>query len=192
MKNKEKILLCAEVAIFAAIAYVLDLLASLYSGYLFPFGGSLSLAMIPIVVISYRRGTLAGVLCGFIVGTLDLLDGVPAFTDTWYNYMLMILLDYLLAYPVVGLVGLCKPLIKKMKFEIVILISSILFGFGKFMVHFSSGVILWPEYPNQPFLDRCIYSLTYNGGYMFPTIIVCSIILFLLSLKFKKIFLKEE
>ena len=188
MKNKEKLLLCAEVAIFASIGYVLDLLASLYSGYLFPFGGSLSLAMIPIIVISYRRGTLSGVLCGLIVGTLDLLDGVPAFTDTWYNYMLMILLDYLLAYPVVGLVGLCKPLIKKFKFEIVILISSIVFGLGKFLVHFTSGVILWPEFPGQPILERMVYSLTYNGTYMFPTIIVCSVLTFLISIKFKDIF----
>ena len=39
MKNKEKLILCAEVAIFSAIGFVLDLLAGLYSGYLFPFGG---------------------------------------------------------------------------------------------------------------------------------------------------------
>ena len=45
MKNKEKLIALCEVGIFAAIAFVLDLLASLYSGYLFPNGGSLSHGM---------------------------------------------------------------------------------------------------------------------------------------------------
>ena len=185
MKNREKIILCIEVAIFAAIGFVLDLLASLYSGYLFPFGGSLSLALIPIVILSFRRGPLAGFLCGLLVGALDLIDGAPAFTDTWYNYFLMITLDYLLAYPLAGLCGLFKPLIKRIDFKIVITIATFCGGIAKFIVHFLSGVILWPEFPGQPILERCIYSLTYNGSYMFPTIIVCSIITFLISLKFK-------
>ena len=192
MKNKEKLILCAEVAIFASIGYVLDLLASLYSGYLFPFGGSLSLAMIPVLVISFRRGPVAGVLCGLIVGALDLLDGVPAFTDTWYNYMFMILLDYLLAYPMVGLVGIFKPLVSKLDYKIVILVASLIGGVGKFLIHFLSGILLWPEFPGQPILERCVYSLTYNGTYMFPTIIACSVISFLLSFKFKEIFKIEK
>ena len=176
MKNKDKIILCVEVAIFASIGYVLDLLASLYSGYLFPFGGSLSLALVPVVVLSFRRGPLAGFLCGLIVGMLDLLDGVPAFTDTWYNYMLMIFLDYLIAYPLAGLVGLFKPLSKKLNISIVVAISTVVGGLAKFLVHFISGVLLWPEFPNQPYLERCVYSFTYNGTYMFPTIIACFVV----------------
>ena len=192
MKNKEKIILCVEVAIFAAIGFVLDLLASLYSGYLFPFGGSLSLALIPIVVLSFRRGPLAGFLCGLLVGALDLIDGVPPFTDTWYNYFLMIMLDYLLAYPLAGLCGLFKPLIKKMDFKLVVTIASFFGGMAKFIVHFLSGVILWPEFPGQPILERCIYSLSYNGSYMIPTIIVCTCLMFLLSFKFKNLFNIED
>ena len=168
MKNKEKLILCAEVAIFSAIGFVLDLLAGLYSGYLFPFGGSLSLALIPVVVLSFRRGPVAGVLCGLIIGMLDLVDGVPPFTDTWYNYFLMILLDYLLAYPVAGLCGLFKPLIKKIDFKIVITIATLTAGVGKFLVHFLSGVLLWPEFPGQPILERSIYSITYNGSIPIP------------------------
>ena len=118
--------MCAEVAIFAAIGYVLDLLASLYSGYLFPFGGSLSLALIPVVIISFRRGVFPGVISGFIIGLLDMLDGgIPAFTDTWYNYLLMISLDYLLAYTVVGLCGLFKPCIKKLNHKILIPLATL-------------------------------------------------------------------
>ena len=192
MQNKDKIILCVEVAIFASIGYVLDLLASLYSGYLFPFGGSLSLALVPVVILSFRRGPFAGFLCGLIVGMLDLLDGVPAFTDTWYNYLFMIFLDYLIAYPMAGLVGFFKSLSKKLNISFVIVIATLVGGLAKFMVHFTSGVLLWPEFPNQPFLERCIYSFTYNGTYMFPTIIACTIVIYLLALKFKQlIFVKE-
>lgn len=192
MKNKEKLILCVEVAIFASIGYALDLLASVYSGYLFPFGGSLSLALIPVIVLSFRRGPFAGFICGLIIGFLDLLDGVPAFTDTWYNYLLMVFLDYLIAYPLAGIVGVFKPLFKKININLVVVISTVVGGLLKFFVHFLSGVLLWPEFPNQPILERCIYSLTYNGGYMFPTIVTCSIIMFLVSIKFKKVFLIES
>lgn len=191
MKNKEKIILCVEVAIFASIGYVLDLFASLYSGYLFPFGGSLSLALVPVIAISFRRGPFAGFLCGLIVGMLDLLDGVPAFTDTWYNYIFMIFLDYLIAYPLAGLVGLFKPLTKRFNVSMVLLIATIIGGIVKFFIHFISGVLLWPEFPNQPFLERCVYSFTYNGSYMFPTIIACSVVVFLLGIKFKGLFLNK-
>ena len=135
---------------------------------------------------------MAGFLCGFFVGALDLIDGVPPFTDTWYNYFLMIMLDYLLAYPLAGLCGFFKPLIKKMDFKLVVTIASFCGGMAKFIVHFLSGVILWPEFPGQPILERCIYSVTYNGTYMIPTIIVCTCLMFLLSYKFKNLFNIED
>ena len=101
MKNK-KIMAMAEVGVFAAIGFALDLLATLYSGF-FPFGGSVSLALIPIVILSFRRGPVLGVVCGLIVGLLDLTDGFYTVSDTWYNSILQIGMDYIFTYMLVYL-----------------------------------------------------------------------------------------
>lgn len=191
MKKRMKILTMAEIAIFASIGFALDLLATLYSGF-FPFGGSISLAIIPIVILSFRRGTLPAILCGLIVGLLDLTDGFYTISDKWYNSLFQIGLDYIFTYMFVGLVGLAKPLIKKFNYVIVVVFSTVVAGFIKYFSHFMSGVLFWPKFENQPFLDRVIYSLSYNGSYMIPTIIVCSILMFFISFKIKKLFILED
>ena len=191
MKKRMKIITMAEIAIFAAIGFVLDLLAGLYSGF-FPFGGSISFALVAVVIVSFRRGSIAGVCCGLIMGLLDLTDGFYTVTDTWYGSILQIGMDYIFTYMLVGLVGLAKPLITKFKPVLVVTLSTVVGGLLKYFSHFLSGVLYWPEFLEQPFLERVGYSLVYNGGYMIPTIIICGVVAFLLSLKFKKIFLIED
>jgi thiamine transporter len=188
MKKKTKIITMAEIAIFAAIGFVLDFLAGLYSGF-FPFGGSISFALVAVVIVSFRRGTIAGICTGLIMGLLDLTDGFYTVADTWYNSILQIGMDYIFTYMLVGLVGLAKPLIKKINLVLVVTISTVIGGLLKYLSHFLSGILYWPEFPEQPFLERVIYSLVYNGGYMIPTIIVCGVTSFLLALKFKKLFI---
>ena len=190
MKNK-KIMAMAEVGVFAAIGFALDLLANLYSGF-FPFGGSVSLALIPIVILSFRRGPVLGVVCGLIVGLLDLTDGFYTVSDTWYNSILQIGMDYIFTYMLVGVVGVFKPLIKKIKPSILVMIATFTAGILKYLCHFLSGILYWPEFPNQPINERIVYSLVYNGGYMIPTILITTMIMFLISLKYKKLFLIEK
>ncbi|HIT50193.1 MAG TPA: energy-coupled thiamine transporter ThiT, partial [Candidatus Pelethenecus faecipullorum] len=54
----------AEVALLAALAVVLDLLQSAICKFfpLWPNGGSVGIAMVPIIILSYRRGLLCGLL----------------------------------------------------------------------------------------------------------------------------------
>lgn len=189
--KKTKIITLSEVAVFAAIGFVLDLLANLYSGY-FPFGGSISFALVAVVIVAFRRGSVAGICCGLIIGLLDLTDGFYTVSDTWYNSILQIGMDYIFTYMLVGLVGLAKPLLKKYNNVLVITLATILGGFIKYLCHFLSGILYWPKFEGQPFLERVVYSITYNGGYMIPTIIICGVISFLLSLKFENIFVIEN
>lgn len=191
MKNKEKLIALCEVGIFAAIAFVLDLLASLYSGYLFPNGGSLSFAMIPIIILSFRRGPVLGFICGLIVGLLDLVDGFYSITDTWYEFILQMGLDYFIGVAVCGLAGLFKPLCNKIKPIFVISIATFSVGLVKFLCHFASGVFFWPL-EGAPIGDTIIYSLVYNGGYMLPTIIISTALMALLSIKQDRIFLLKN
>ena len=191
MKQKTKIITMAEIAIFASIGFILDLLASLYSGF-FVNGGSISFAMIAVVIISYRRGCLAGVCCGLIMGLLDLTDGFYTYAETWYESILQIGMDYIFTYMVIGIVALAKPLIKRFNYTLVITISTVIGGLLKFILHFLSGILYWPEFPGQPILERSVYSLVYNGGYMLPSIIISALIISLMAIKFKQLFLLEE
>ncbi len=191
MKQKTKIITMAEIAIFASIGFILDLLASLYSGF-FVNGGSISFAMIAVVILAYRRGSVAGICCGLIMGLLDLTDGFYTYAETWYESILQIGMDYIFTYMIIGIVALAKPLIKRINYVIVITLSTIVGGLLKFLFHFLSGILYWPEFPGQPILERCVYSLLYNGSYMLPSIILSSIVISIMAIKFKQLFLIED
>ena len=102
----------AEVAIFAALAFALDALqGGMWRG-VFVNGGSIGLAMLPILVISYRRGLVPGLLCGLIVSLVQMLGGIYVINASNYEGAMKVLgpffqigLDYVLAYTVVGFAG---------------------------------------------------------------------------------------
>ena len=91
-----------------------------------------------------------------------------------------------------GIVGVFKPLYKKVNVKILMFFSTLIACLIKFSFHFFSGVLYWPEFPNQPYSERVIYSLIYNGTYMLPTTILSLIIVFIITINYKKIFLFNE
>ncbi len=186
-----------EIAILSAIAYVLDALqGGLWRG-VFPSGGSIGFAMLPILIISYRRGFKSGLICGFILSFIQMLSGVYAIADTWYKVMFQIILDYILAYPCVALAGAFfrsfkKESSKNGKIKFLIL-GTALGGFMKFMCHFLAGFIFWSSNcPADYFGGPVVYSLVYNGGYMLPNIIINAIILVVIFLKAPSLFEAQE
>ena len=64
MKNKE-LRFIAEIGIFTALGLVLDYAAGWYSNFIFPSGGSISIAMVPIFIIAFRWGLKGGLTVGF-------------------------------------------------------------------------------------------------------------------------------
>lgn len=178
---KKNLIILAEVAIFAALGYVLDLIAGLYSGY-FVNGGSIGIAMVMVLIVTYRHNFLYGLLCGLIMGLLGMTSGVYAISDAWWKVMFQILLDYILAYPAVSICALLKPLVKgkgsKTYKAIMCAVGMALGGTGKFVIHFLAGVCFWPEYEGQPFFERSIYSVVYNGSYTLPSILLSMLVVF--------------
>lgn len=160
-----------EIAIFAAIGVILDKLA-------IPIGvqgGSLSLVMLPIVLITFRWGLLAGIVNGLIVGLLQAIFG--GYILHWVQG----LLDYGVAFAIVGLAGIVrKPLLHaiegKSKGKIALYVSiGVLFGgLLRYATHTVGGVIFFAEYAGNQ--NVWIYSITYNGLYMVPSIIATMIV----------------
>ena len=184
MTNKSHLHIRAlcEGAILLALAVVLNYLSKAIFANL-PNGGSISLAMFPILLYAHRWGVGRGLLVGFCYGLVDmLLDG--GYACGWQS----ILLDYLLAYTALGLGGFFKGRAWG-------IFPGIALGCaGRFAVHYLSGVTIYRILvPTQitgfgTFSNAHLYSLVYNGIYMLPNTVIALIIAALLLVPMKKYF----
>lgn len=206
-KNKLTVRVVAEIAIFAAIAFALDAIqGGIFKG-VFVSGGSIGFGMLPILIISYRRGLLPGILCGFIVSVVQMLGGIyvingASFDNAFLQVMgpfFQIMLDYVLAYTVVGFAGVFAPLFnkaqtKKEKVGYVIL-GTTLGGLLKYACHVIAGGLFWLD-PDKSFWgvagDSWGYSFIYNGAYCIPNIILCGIVMVLFTVYYNKLFFPNE
>ena len=171
-----------EGAILLAIAIVLNYLSKVVFQNL-PNGGSVTLAMFPILLYAHRWGLGQGLLIGFAYGLLDMLiDGGYAWG--WQS----ILLDYLVAYTALGVGGLFKG--KSWG-----IFPGIILGcLARFLVHHISGITLYrilepTEIANFGiFSNPNVYSLVYNGIYMVPNTVIALIIAGIVFVPMKKYF----
>jgi thiamine transporter len=188
MKKHTLIKTMAEVAVFSGLGYVLDLLAGMYSQFLFINGGSIGIAMACVFFMSFRRGLVPGLATGLIIGLLQLAGGtvVSGFADTPWKVFCQIALDYWLAYPASGLAGVVYGLFKreteKGKRIKWIIVGSLIGGLAKYLCHYLSGVLFWPD-DEWNVGGPYIYSLLYNGSYMLPCIILSTLLVVVLFVR---------
>ena len=192
--NKFKTSVITEIALFSAIALALEFLQTGLWRSVFVNGGSIGLSMIPIILIGYRRGFLASFICGLIVSLLIMLGGIYVISSTWYNTILQISLDYILAFPVLAICVIFKKSFIASQTEnkqvLYLALGTILAGFLKFMMHFLAGILFWQNFDFPG--GYVIYSLVYNGSYMLPNTIISMIILIIIALKAPMIFKPNE
>ena len=177
-KSKQQLLSLVEAAVLMALAVVLDYLCKLIP-FQFPYGGGISVSVLPLIYFTFRRGTKWGLGAGVVFSALQIITGwYPPPAGTWWALILCILLDYLLAFALLGLADLfAKPFG-----------SHRLIGYGagavavcllRFLCSFLSGVILWDAYCPEG-MNVWLYSLLYNGGYMLPNAVLTGILAVLL------------
>lgn len=181
MKNKT--LKCMiEGALFVAVAQVLSML-KLWE---MPWGGSVTLAMVPILLYAVRWGVGPGLAAGFVFGVLQFMfDG--GFAIGWQS----IVGDYLLAFTALGLAGLWHH--KRGD----VYVGTLIGGLARFLVHYVVGATIWAEYMPEKFFGMSMhspwfYSMLYNLAYMLPNIILCLIVFVLLSQPLKKYIRGED
>jgi thiamine transporter len=99
MNSRKRVRMLTEGALMVAAAQILSMI-KLWE---MPWGGSVVLAMVPIVLYAVRWGLGEGLMAGFVFGILQfVLDG--GFAIGWQS----IVGDYLLAFTALGLAGLAK------------------------------------------------------------------------------------
>ena len=127
MRNM-KIRMLSEGALLVAMAQLLSLLPL----WKMPWGGSIDLAMAPILLFAVRWGVKWGLVEGLAFGTLQMIfEGGVAIG--WQS----ILGDFLAAFTALGLGGLCRGVEKG------IFVGTVIGGLARFLVHYVVGATIW-------------------------------------------------
>lgn len=170
MPSSASIRRITEIALLVSIAVVLDFLAGLYAP--FPYGGSISPAMLPIVLVAYRHGLKQGLVAGFVFGVLQSFVAV-GLGQFWFLSIPQVILDYGLAFIVLGFAGLAKdPLHHRGHFLMGILLASFL----RYLMHGFSGVVFWGSFAPEG-MNVWFYSfIAYNLPYMAASAALCLVV----------------
>ena len=159
-----------------------------------PNGGSVTAAsMVPFLLVSYRHGTKWGILVGFANSLLQMLIGgiYPPVAPGALGYFAEILLDYLLAYMVLGLsYAFFRPFSKSKKL-VGVGISSFLCCLLRFICAFVSGFLVWGDV----LVDgraALVYSFGYNLSYLGPESVITVIVLCTLYKVYPKVFTRQR
>ena len=191
MQNKSHLRIRAlcEGAILLAVAVVLNYLSTMIFGHL-PQGGSITLAMFPLLLYVHRWGFGRGLLACFAYGVLDmLLSGGYAWG--WQS----ILLDYLVAYTALAVGGFFIG--KAWGIFPCVALGCL----GRFAVHYLSGVTLYRIMEPTgiegleglgTFVNPHVYSLVYNGVYMLPNVVIALVLAGALYVPMKKFFAGKD
>ena len=181
-KSHLRVRALCEGAIMLALAFVLNMVSKpLFAN--MPQGGSVTLAMFPVLFYAHRWGVGRGLLVGFAYGLLDMIyDGGYAWG--WQS----MLMDYLVAYAALGLGGFFRG-------KAWGIFPGIAVGcLGRFAIHHLSGITLYRIIePTEvvgfgTFSNAHVYSLVYNGVYMVPNTLIALAIAGLLYVPMKNYF----
>ncbi len=201
-ENKKRTQAITVSAIMIAFAVAISAICAAVPFLNLPFGGGFTIAsMLPIILVAYMFGTKWGILTAFTYSIMQMLLGFNTVSSfflpgdsqmIWYRAIIVCLIDYVIAYTVLGLGGVFR---KKFSPTKAIVLGSVFAIFLRYLAHIISGAIFfgsWAEWFftqegfyswGQSILDTfsggslaLIYSIIYNGTYMIPEIIITAIV----------------
>ncbi len=199
-------------AVMLALATVLAVVCELIPFLNLPFGGGFTVAsMLPIVIISYMYGIKWGLFTSFTYSCIQIILSLimgktvlALFTPTSDDYMgiaiafAIIIIDYILAYTVLGLGGIFR---NKIKNKVIAIVLGVVVALSlRYLCHIVSGYIFYGAWAEWFFSQEgfyaigstilgvfsgnglaLLYSIFYNGLYMIPEIIITSIVASIVS-----------
>jgi len=196
-------------AVLMALAAVLAMVCALIPFLNLPFGGGFTIAsMLPIVLISYLFGVRWGLFSAFVYSLLQVLMDLylgtggstvmALFTPGSDDYMgygiaiLILVIDYLVAYTVLGIGGLFRNRFKNPMLSLCL--GTALALSLRYVAHILSGYLFYGAWAEWFFTQEgfyavggwilnvfhgkwlaLAYSVFYNGLYMIPEIIITTV-----------------
>ena len=177
MAQNKKVVCMVECAILIAVATVLSMIKFVD----LPYGGSITAAsMLPIILISYHRGLGWGMGSAFVYAVIQQLFGLKnlSYATSWQATVAIIMLDYIVAFAVLGLAGMFRKKIKNQTTGL--LIGALIVCVLRYFCHVLSGATVWAGI-SIPTTAALLYSFSYNATYMIPETIVTLVLAFYLS-----------
>ena len=147
---------------YAALSIALSFVLSYIKMFEMPQGGSVTLAsMLPLMLFAAAYGVGPGLLAGAAYGLLQYLQG------GWFVHPIQFLLDYPLAFALIGLAGLYKVLPKAWQ-GWSLYACMIVGALGRALSATLAGIFYWDTAPWA--------SLVYNGTYLVPDTLICIVL----------------
>ena len=171
-KGKNRVRKLVECAVMIALASALSFFPILKM----PYGGSVTFAsMLPIILIAYRNGIGWGLGSGFAFAFIQQMLGLDnlSYVSTWQSVLAVIILDYALAFVVLGLGGIFRGKLKNQSTEMVL--GTVFVCALRYLCHVISGATVWAGI-SIPTKAALIYSIGYNATYMLPEVIVTAVV----------------
>ena len=184
MQSSKKTRILIESAMMIALSTVL----SIFKLIEMPYGGSVTIAsMLPMVILAYRHGIGCGLASGLAYAALQQFLGLNtlSYVTGWQSIVAIILLDYIVAFTVVGLGGVFKKITKSERTALVL--GTVLVAVLRYLCHVISGATVWAGL-SIPTEAALIYSIGYNATYMLPEAIITAAVAYYISslIDFKK------
>ena len=134
---------------YGALCMAMSFVLSYIKLYSMPLGGSVTLAsMLPLLWYSNKFGVRNGLIAGAAYGLLQLIQKPEIY------HWVQVLLDYPLAFMMLGLAGSVKNL----------QLGSVIGVAGRWICHILSGAIFFAEWVPEGWSNAWVYSAAYNGA----------------------------
>ena len=157
---------------YGALCMAMSFVLSYIKLWSMPLGGSVTLAsMLPLLWYSNKFDVKNGLIAGAAYGLLQLIQKPEIY------HWVQVLLDYPLAFAMLGLAGCVKNL----------QLGSILGVAGRWVCHILSGAIFFTEWVPEGWSNAWIYSAAYNGAYLLAELVLCVLLSFALAKALNKI-----
>lgn len=195
-KQTLNVLRLTESGLLVAIGIILDTFFKFEAPW--AYGGSITLcSTLPLVIIAYKYGVAWGCFSGLAHGLITMFisgGGSPGLAAMIQEngpavFAGILVLDYALAFAVIGLAGVSVKFTKNASSALVW--GSLIGLAGRFLSHFLSGFLLFGSYADWFFGEvswggwfmetfsgaalSAVYSFIYNGLYMIPEMILTAL-----------------
>ncbi len=157
--NARKVALIAN---FAAISFILSYIKIFQRAE----GGSVSLYLLPILILATKKDFKSTLLCSTIVALLQILIGGYAYNP------IQVCLDYFFPLYIISSYALFCD--KKIYVQVIAILGMFIGSLGSYVL---SGVLF--------FETPIIFSITYNISYFLPTIVINFVVLYFVKSKLK-------
>ncbi|MEW8972773.1 MAG: energy-coupled thiamine transporter ThiT [Tissierellaceae bacterium] len=177
MSRNSNVKMLAEGGIMIA----LSILLSYIPVYQAPNGGSVTAgSMIPLMLFAIRWGVKPGIVVGSTYGILHFI------LKPYFYHWAQFILDYPLAYGLLGLAGICNIVDGEELNEYLKLVLGIVLAIGgRMLSHVLSGVIFFAESAGAK--NPWLFSIGYNATYLIPELIISIVVLVLIWKPLKKV-----